>query len=89
MMLVFTVVSKYVEVDARHCAGVIPGLKTNQVCGRKIGSTDVEAVCKAGHGGTNCDGMSQYIHWNIKKASSTDLAYRKSDSLVLRYVVCE
>ncbi|KAI0212702.1 hypothetical protein LSAT2_002357 [Lamellibrachia satsuma] len=50
-----TVVRKYVEVDRRHCAGVIPGLKTNQVCGRKIGSTDVEAVCKAGHGWADCD----------------------------------
>ena len=61
-MFVYTVVSKYVEVDPRHCAGVIPGLKINQLCGRKIGSTDVEAVCKAGHGGTNCDGMLQHTH---------------------------
>ncbi|KAI0212701.1 hypothetical protein LSAT2_002356 [Lamellibrachia satsuma] len=50
-----TVVSKYVEVDPRHCVGVISGHETNQVCGRKIGSTDVECVCKAGHGVTNCD----------------------------------
>lgn len=52
-------VSKYVEVDSSQCVGKIGALKGNKVCGRKIGSTDVKAVCKAGHGGSSCDACSK------------------------------
>ena len=61
MMIMLAAVVIYVEVPPSQCAGIIGGVQGNKVCGRKVGSTDVKVVCKAGHGGSNCDGTSTLL----------------------------
>ena len=61
MTIMLAAVVIYVEVDPSQCAGIIGGVQGNKLCARKVGSTDVRVVCKAGHGGSNCDGTSTLL----------------------------
>ena len=54
--IVFAAVSSYMEVSSDYCP--VETIATNEVCARMIGSTAISTVCKAGHGGTDCNGIT-------------------------------
>ena len=60
VMIVFTVVSIYIEVSSEYCR--VETIATNEVCARLTGSTTISTVCKAGHGGIGCNGITKLTH---------------------------